>query len=195
VDIPQRLYFFPLREAGRVVTFQVSRYQLGYWYNWNFPVQQGEVIGASVQNKVTDADETSKNQNTELPESIDYSTGAVLVDVATMNGWSAGSGAGVNSRASEILYSYDGMTIDHLAVGYGNCPREMQIKFNEIKKLVERTKKPWRRWSDGRGSRSRIRLTETGSSDRRRDDKDDRRRDGEDEAYLKMMRLRVDPRR
>jgi hypothetical protein len=197
VDIPQRLYFFPLREAGngKVVTFQVSRYQLGYWYNWNFPVQQGEVIGTAVQNKIADDDESSKKQNVELPELIDYSTGAVLIDVATGNGWSAGAGAGLNSRHSEILYSYDGTTIEHLAVGYGNWPREMQIKFNEIKKLVERTKKPWRRWSEGRSRRSRyIGLTDT-RSDRRGDEEDDRRGDAEEEAYRRMIERRGGARR
>lgn len=196
IDIPQRLYFFPLREAGKVVTFQVSRYQLGYWYNWNFPVQQGEVIGTAVQNKVADADESLKKQNVELPESIDYGTGAVLVDVATANGWSAGTGAGLNSRPSEILYSYDGTTIEHLAVNYGNWPRQMQVKFNEIKKLVERTKKPWRRWAEGRSRRSRyIGLTDTDSSERRGDDEDRRRDDGEEEAYRRMMERRGGARR
>jgi hypothetical protein len=196
VDVPRRLYFFPLREAGKVVTFQVSRYVLGYWYSWNFPVQQGEMIGTAVQNKIADDDGSLTKQNVELPESIDYSTGAVLVDVAGVNGWSAGGGAGLNSRPSEILYSYDGTTIEHLAVSYGNWPKELQIRFNEIKKLVEKTKKPWRRWNESRRQRSRyIRPTDTGSSGRRGDGEDNRREDGEAEAYRKMMERRGGARR
>jgi hypothetical protein len=192
LDIPNRLYFFPLREAGtvgKVVTVQVSRYLLGYWYNWNFPVQQGEVIGTVVQNKQTDDEDAPTGKNVTLPESIDYSTGAVLVDVATVNGWSGFGGASLIPRyCSDVLYSYDGATIEHLPISYGNWPKELQIKFNEIKKLAEKVKKPWRSWTEKRDRRSRYPTrTDDGSSRRRDEEERDRRSDGEDEAYQRMM--------
>jgi hypothetical protein len=193
LDIPERLYFFPLREAGKVVTVQVSRYQFGYWYNWNFPVQQGEVIGTVVQNKETNGETTTLSKNVTLPKSIDYSTGAVLVDVATVNGWSGFGGAKLSPRYySDILYSFDGATIEHLPVGYGNWPKELQIKFNEIKKLVEKVKKPWRSWADRRDQRSRYtRRADDGILGREDEEGRDRRSDdGEEEAYRRMMERR-----
>jgi hypothetical protein len=192
LDIPERLYFFPLREAGKVVTVQVSRYQFGYWYNWNFPVQQGEVIGTVVQNKETNGETTTLSKDVTLPKSIDYSTGAVLVDVATVNGWSGFGGHSLNPRyCSDMLYSFDGATIEHLPVGYGNWPKGLQIKFNEIKKLVEKVKKPWRSWTDRRGQRSRYtRRTDEGILSREDEEGRDRRDDEEEEAYRRMMERR-----
>jgi len=192
LDVPKRLYFFPLREAGKVVTIQVSRYLLGYWYNWNFPVQQGEVIGTVVQNKHNNGEDTTVSKDVTLPEAVDYSTGAVLVDVATVNGWSGLGGASVNPRyCSDVLYSYDGAQIEHLPVSYGNWPKELQIKFNEIKKLAERAKKPWRSWTEGKDQRSRYaRRADDSISSRKDEEGRDSRSDGEEEAYRRMMERR-----
>jgi hypothetical protein len=198
VHIPKMLYIFPLRVAAKVVTFQVSRYLMGYWYNWNFVVQQGETIGTVVQNKAADAEEASAKQDVVLPESVDYSTGAVLVDVTTVNGSSgAGGGAGPTPRSpSDVLCSYDGKTMEHLPVGYGSWPKELQIRFNEIKKLADRTKKPWRRWADTFGRRSRYVPTRTSESSAGRGDDEgrDSRSDGEEEAFRRMMERRGKPR-
>ncbi|HUT30085.1 MAG TPA: hypothetical protein VMX13_09860 [Sedimentisphaerales bacterium] len=189
IDIPGRLYFFPLREAGKVVTIQVSRYLWGYWYNWNFPVQQGEVIGSVVANKETNEEAADTSKDVKLPDSVDYTTGAVLVDVTTVNGWSGGGGANLSPRYyPDILYSFDGTTIEHLPVGYGYWPKQLQIKFNEIKKLAERPKKAWRRWISRPGDTLRYTPRRTDESDRREDgDKDSRRSDGEEEAWQRMM--------
>jgi hypothetical protein len=198
IDIPERLYFFPLREAGKVVTIQVSRYLWGYWYNWNFPVQQGEVIGSVVPNKEADEEAAGTTKDAaKLPESIDYTTGAVLVDVTTVNGWSGGGGANLSPRScADVLYSFDGTSIEHLPVTYGCWPKELQIKFNEIKKLVERPKKPWRRWTRRPGDALRHTPRRTDESDRREDgDRDSRRSDGEDEAWQRMMERRGGGRR
>lgn len=51
VDIPGRMYFFAkhIREPADVVTVQVSKYKLGYWYSEDFKVSKGEVIGNVVE--------------------------------------------------------------------------------------------------------------------------------------------------
>jgi hypothetical protein len=124
-----------------------------------------------------------------LPDSIDYTTGAVLVDVTTVNGWSGGGGANLSPRyCSDVLYSFDGTTIEHLPVGYGNWPKQLQIKFNEIKKLVERPKKALRRWTRRPGDGLRYTPRRSDELDRGDDgERDSRRDDGEAEAWEKMM--------
>ncbi|HUW18239.1 MAG TPA: hypothetical protein VMW16_02970 [Sedimentisphaerales bacterium] len=155
IDVPERLYFFPLniQEAARIVTVKVCKYVLGYWYGDNFTVQQGEVIGKVRENKNSKETKESKGetlqakQDITVPQSIDYTTGAVLMDVATVNDWSAGGGREPQPRYyPDMLYSLDGSTIEHMPIKMNYWPKELQVKFTEIKKAEEKPKKPWRPW-------------------------------------------------
>ena len=146
VEIPARLYFFPrqIQEAARVVTATVSRYVLGYWYSKDFMARPGEVLGKIV--KYEPAGTQEKQEGVLLPEQIDYSTGAVLVDVIPVNDWSAGR----NMRARyyfDMLYSFDGSDIKHIPVDPRYWPEELQSKFNEIKQAEKEPKKPLQAWA------------------------------------------------
>lgn len=150
VEIPGRLYFFPtaIQETTRAVTVTVCRYVLGYWYSRNFTVKQGEVIGKIVES------EDTEEENVTIPETIDYSTGAVLVDVIPVNDWSGGR----NLRARyyfDMLYSFDEASIEHMPIKTRYWARELQSKFSEIKKLEKEPKEPLRPWRGGRGERRR----------------------------------------
>jgi len=118
VEIPGRLYFFAkhIREAAKVVTVQVSKYVMGYWRSEDFTVSQGEVIGGVIENesarpeigrggrssRSSRSSRISRDSRFDMlmgsvarpedkvvePETIDYSTGAVMVDAVAVNDWS-----------------------------------------------------------------------------------------------------------
>jgi hypothetical protein len=144
VDIPGTLYFFPsdIQEATRSVTVQVSRYVLGYWYSKDFTVKQGELIGKVGECKITEEEE---KKAVTVPKTVDYATGAVLVDIIPVNDWSGGN----NLRARhffDMLYSLDGKDIEHLPIKTRHWDEALQSKFNEIKRFEKESKEPLRGW-------------------------------------------------
>ena len=91
-----------------------------------------------------------------MPDEIDFRTGAVFVDVATVNDWTTGR----NMRPRqyfEMLYSYDGATIEHLPIGGTYWPAELQVARASILKLQQNPIEPLRAWDSkvGRGAGSR----------------------------------------
>jgi len=157
VKIPAMLYFFPIQDSAKAVTVQVSRYILGYWYSKNFTVRQGEVIGKVVKTEAVKNDEQvlrKDKQKVAIPKTIDYSTGAVMVDIRAVNDWSGGT----NLRQryySDMLYSFDGTDIQHMPIKQSYWPAELQAKFSEIRKSKNETKEPLREWGDKRTQRKR----------------------------------------
>jgi hypothetical protein len=150
VDIPARLYFFAQRKTkvADIVTVKVCRYILGYWYSSHFRVDQGEVIGKveAVEAEVAEDDGSSRvKAELTIPETIDYSTGAIYVDAILVNNWVGGK----NMRARsyyDMLYSYDGALIEHIPIGKSFWAQGLQSKFNRIEELEEKLKKPLRDW-------------------------------------------------
>ncbi|MHC4622713.1 MAG: hypothetical protein ACYS4W_02310 [Planctomycetota bacterium] len=166
IEIPERLYFFPInvQQVAKVVTVKISKYVQGYWYGENFFVQQGEIIGRARENKLLEDEEEEqqliKKEEIAAPETIDYTTGAVFVDVATVTDWSVGSGREPRAKPySDMLYSFDGSSIGHIPIKMSFWPKGLQAKFAEIKKLEGRPRKPFRAWGSkadrGRGRRGR----------------------------------------
>jgi len=92
------------------------------------------------------------NQFTE-PETIDYGTGAVLVDIIAVNDWLSGR----NMRARryfDMLYSFDGTDIEHMPINRRYWAKGLQTAFGEIKILPKEQKEPLRAWGSKRaGSR------------------------------------------
>jgi len=157
VKIPAALYIFPrqIQEAAKLVTVTISRYVLGYWYSKDFVARPGEVLG-----KIVEYEGQEKQEGILLPEKIDYSTGAVLVDAVAVNDWAGGR----NMRARyyfDMLYSLDGSDIKHLPVDPRYWPEELQIKFNEIRQLEKEPKKPLQAW-DSRLDRYKGTATKPG---------------------------------
>lgn len=154
VDIPGRLYFFPreIQEASETVTVQVCRYVLGYWYTKDFTVKQGEVIGKVSEYKMTEEEE---KENVTVPETVDYATGTVLVDVMPVNDWSGGK----NLRARhyfDMLYSFDGVDIEHMPIKSRYWAEELLSRFNEIKRSEKEKKEPLREWGTRTGLQRRA---------------------------------------
>ncbi|MHC4394152.1 MAG: hypothetical protein ACYS1A_00720 [Planctomycetota bacterium] len=161
VTIPAKLYFFPLdiQEAVKTVKVAVARYMLGYWYSEEFMVKRGEVIGKVMDTKIEEEQEDEDSAVEEgviLPETIDYSTGAVLVDVkGPINGWLGGK----NLRPRQyydMLYSFDGTDIEHIPVESRHWAKPLLVKFDEIKRFEKEPKTAWRPWGSRAGRRGRT---------------------------------------
>ncbi|MHC4461649.1 MAG: hypothetical protein ACYS6W_05485 [Planctomycetota bacterium] len=162
------------QEAAKIVTVQVSRYVLGYWNSKDFAVKQGEVIGKVVETETTPAtrpratisgfseeyaaayegysEEELRAMGASIeplvgtvPETIDYSTGAVLVDVIAVNDWS-----GVRNLHRrgyfDMLYTFDGMNIERMPIRARYWAKDVVIMFNEIRKSEREPRKPFRDW-------------------------------------------------
>lgn len=167
VAIPLRVYFFPLgvQETAKAVDVQVCRYALGYWYSEQFMVKRGEVIGKSVkvepeeqkqkqkpeqkQKQKPEQEQTpmpEQGQEAKLPDMIDYTTGAVLVDLVAVNDW-AGSKNLQQRQYFDMLYSFDGLGIERIAAKLMYWPDEVRAKYSEIKSLEKKPKVAFREWS------------------------------------------------
>jgi len=163
VEIPGRLYFFPrqIQETAKTVTVQVSRYVLGYWYSKDFTVQKGEVIG-----RVEPKSEKMKQWQDEgvtIPDEIDYSTGAFMVDAVSVNDWSGGK----NLRQRyyyDMLYSYDGMQIGRRPVKVRYWAEDLQAKYAEIQKAQKEEKQPLRAWGGKATGTRRLGTTPAGEA-------------------------------
>ena len=176
VAIPEMSYFFPVKiqETTKIVTVQVCKYVLGYWYSKKFPVRLGESIGKVAKYDVEEKEEQEEQKKVEItvPESIDYSTGAVLVDVMAVSDWVGGS----NLRYYfDVLYSSDGAHIGHRPVGSRYWSKELLAKYHEIERAEEKPREPLRDWSSKQ-------------SEYRRTSKPRLKQSGDRELYKKMRR-------
>ena len=159
VAIPLRVYFFPLgvQETAKAADVQVCRYALGYWYSEQFMVKRGEEIGKSVkvepdkQNQRTRTEQEQmqmqvQGQEATLPDMIDYTTGAVLVDLVAINDWS-GSKNLQQRQYFDMLYSFDGLGIERIAAKLMYWPDDVRAKYSEIKSLEKKPKVAFREWN------------------------------------------------
>jgi hypothetical protein len=143
VKVPEKLYFFPssVQEAARIVTVIVKKYTLGYWYSKDFAVKPGEVIGKVAEFEPMEGEKIVHT----TPETIDYTTGVVLVDVVPVNDWSGGRNMYAR-RFYDMLYSSDGDNIEHIPVSTRYWDEELRIKLNEITRSQKEPKEPLRPW-------------------------------------------------
>ncbi|MHC4285550.1 MAG: hypothetical protein ACYSWZ_21655 [Planctomycetota bacterium] len=143
VKVPETLYFFPssVQEAARIVTVNVKKYTLGYWYSKDFAVKPGEVIGKVAEYEPKEGE----NIVPTTPETIDYTTGVVLVDVVPVNDWSGGRNMYAR-RFYDMLYSFDGDNIEHIPVSTRYWNEDLRNKLNEITKSQKEPKEPLRPW-------------------------------------------------
>jgi hypothetical protein len=157
VRIPRMMYFFAkgIQEAVSTVQVQVSRYVLGHWYSEDFPVRQGEVIGKLVESETAKKrpplsfgnrpvySAASPTQVTE-PEAIDYGTGAIMVDAVLAEEWLGGS---ESKPYWDMLYSFDGTSIEHMPVKTANWGVELKEAYALIRQLEREPKEPLRAWN------------------------------------------------
>jgi len=149
---------------------------LGYWNSKDFAVEQGEVIGKVVESETPsrtrrlattsgffeeDAAAYEEYSEEELralgigsdtigrtvPETIDYTTGAVLVDVVPVNDYDWSGGKKLNPRHYfDMLYTFDGMNIERMPIRTKYWAKELKIRFNEIKNAEKEPREPFRDW-------------------------------------------------
>ncbi len=80
-----------------------------------------------------------------VPETIDYTTEAVLVDVIAVNDWS-----GVKNlhprHYFDMLYTFDGTDIERMPIRTKYWAKELLIMFNKIKNAEKEPREPFRDW-------------------------------------------------
>jgi len=199
VKIPARLYFFPNKiQEAKIVTVEVCRYVLGYWYSELFRVRQGEVIGKVKTVKLKSGTAKEGEQNTEtteakIPKAIDYSTGAMYVDAMLMNNWAGGRSMS-SAPYYDMLYSFDGTQIKHIPVDQRYWCQELQTKFGEIKQLEKRPRRPLRGWGSKAAHVRRVTTKVTSKKSATSENKKEQRGDrgaSEMEAFRRMMERRM----
>ncbi len=191
IEIPKRLYFFPLRgqaSENKAVTVKIFKYKMGYWYACQSAVRQGETIGKEVENKDLEDDTRIYSlSNKSIPETIDYSTGSVLVDVKTVNSW-LGTKNLTRKYYSDMLYSFDGDGIDRMPIQQLYWPREVQLKYQELEKSEKKEKKAFRAWTGGTGRFSgRIKQKRRRYGEEGDDEEGGSREDDEAAAHRRMF--------
>ena len=201
VEIMGRMYFFAnnVREADMTVTVQVSKLTLGRWYNHDFPVKQGELMGESLEYEPEEPDRRSSlragslrdpaaavmggigpgmsrtvgpgvsrtstfggtSDQSNIPEYIDYATGAVMVDAVPVTDWQVGRTMRAR-RYFDMLYSRDGVNIMHMPVGRMNWPKELQTVFSTVGRLARDPQEPFKSFGQGGTMRRGGQLDEMG---------------------------------
>ena len=145
VTIPGMLYFFPVevQEAAKTVTVQVASYALGYWHTKDFMVRIGEVIGKEMGTEAAnDANKVT------APQTINYSTGALLVDVVPVNDWLRARTL-TGRRYFDMLYTSDGININRMPIRQKYWLEGLQAKFGEIRRSLKEPREPLRDWNVG----------------------------------------------
>ncbi len=154
VVIAPMVHFFPTSIAkndDKAVNIQVSKYYLGNWRLENFNVRPGEMIGKEVDFKP----KTSRANREEygrgdygrdmegygggvantMPEKIDFATGAMLVDVVRTDQWT-GTGSLTRANVADVLYTSDGITMNHLSVKRTYWTGVMKADHAQIEKAA-----------------------------------------------------------
>jgi hypothetical protein len=88
-----------------------------------------------------------------VPEYIDYATGAVMVDAVAVSDWTTGRTMRAR-RYYDMLYSFDGIEINHMPVGRQNWPTSMATAFSAITRLEREEQEPFKAFGSG-GSKRR----------------------------------------
>lgn len=155
VEIPLRLYFYAqsIQETAKTVTVRVFKYSLGYWYARDFVVRAGELIGKVVERENPEKkiqDEQPLITTTfEPPAKVDYSTGAVMLDVVAVKDWGGLRTYSVRPYW-EMLYTFDAVNISRMAINSKYWSDQQQVKYNQLQKLEKEEKLPYLSRSGGR---------------------------------------------
>jgi hypothetical protein len=157
VEIPRMLYFFAqsVQEAAKTVTVAIYRYLNGYWRTASFKVMAGEQIGRVIEPEykiTTDSTSGSSSSTTTLdqamyPESIDFSTGKVMLDLVAVNDSDPGN---LNSRGYyNMLYSDKKSTsaVEQMPVGASYWPEAIRKTHSFLLSEINNKKEPLKNWN------------------------------------------------
>jgi hypothetical protein len=136
VAVDPMLYIFPVdttRDSGGVKV-EVAKYHFGRWRSEQFEVWPGESIGMAVEvaNERGSAVVFSGSSTVTAEfEEIDFTTGRLLVDVIERTQWQ-GTHSLQFREFYEMLYTTDGVNIEHLAVTSRFWPRDLFADFKKV---------------------------------------------------------------
>lgn len=150
VYIPRRSYFFAkgYKEASGV-SVEVMKFYQGYWRSQDFSVKPGETVGAVVELEEEEDPDTLLDPTAALygagygmmnpgqrqePLTVDYRTGAVLVDAVPVDGWTGGKRLRPQSHHA-MLYSQDEQHIHKMPIGRPNWPESLALAYNRAKQF------------------------------------------------------------
>jgi hypothetical protein len=150
-----------VQDRAKVATVEVVRYALGYWYSEDFQVRPGEVIGREMEPPKEEEDEddrraarlndriTGAGRGADLlggrgmqpqaaeerdptkPEMIDYGTGTMMIDLVEAS--DLGTPPNLQPRPyHDMLYTRDGVTIEHMPTSQRNWPGDLQQAYQQI---------------------------------------------------------------
>jgi hypothetical protein len=111
----------------------------------------GRATGPGVPTRMSAFGTSQDTSN--IPEYIDYSTGAVMVDAVAVSDW-ATSGRTMRSRQYyDMLYSYDGIDILHMPVGRSYWPKDTKEIYSKISRLENVEQEPFKSFGSGASRR------------------------------------------
>ncbi|MFA5292961.1 MAG: hypothetical protein WC496_08010 [Phycisphaerae bacterium] len=139
VEIPQTLHFFAtdIREiekgssVDKTVEVTVARYMLGNWVIRKYSVKSGEEIG-----KAGEPADARLEQAGISSDTIDFSTGAVMVDARRVTEW-IGTGSLRSREYNELLYSLDGKEIEKMPIKERFWPGDVSKVYKEISAALD----------------------------------------------------------
>jgi len=184
VEIPGRLYFFAkyIREAAKEVTIQVSKYVMGYWHSEDFLVSKGEDIGHVVETEpekpetrdprgrldprdprsildplISSMAVVRPEKQGVVPETIDYSTGAVMVDAVALNDWSDEQTLSTRHYYDMLYSTFDGTDIKHMPVRQTYWATDLQKWYSKILIMQREKPEPFKAFNTGGRRRGSLR--------------------------------------
>jgi hypothetical protein len=153
---------------------------MGYWHSEDFKVSKGDVIGSVVETEIETESQQRRpgfgrgldprlgagrtadprmgfigrpEEKSVVPDTIDYSTGAVMVDAVAVNDWAGDKNLNTR-RYYDMLYSMDGTDIEHMPVRTAYWAKDLQNWYGKISTLENVTKEPFKAKSSGSRARS-----------------------------------------
>ena len=99
-----------------------------------------------------------------VPETIDYSTGAVMVDAVAVTDWSGEKNLSTR-RYYDMLYSFDGTDIEHMPVKPAYWAKDLQKVFSDIVRLQREKPEPFKAFNTSGRRRRPTRELDEGYGD------------------------------
>lgn len=131
IKVDPMVYFFPLKivRGAKEAKIQVSKFYNGKWQSHEFDVRVGESIGHEIEIEEVEDEMNPRNRRKTVEEvkTIDYSSGAVLVDVVESKRSASGG-----RLFQEILYSENGNKTKRLGVSKRNWSKPLSKIFSDI---------------------------------------------------------------
>jgi hypothetical protein len=175
VEIPAKMYFYAksIQETAKTLTITVCKYVLGYWRVEDFRgIGPGEAIGGVKEYEPEEPEEqpimmgadrrigmpavVRPQERTEEPESIDFDTGAVLIDVVATNDWIASNDRNLNVKPYyDMLYSHAEADIEHMPVSLSNLPNNMRMEIARVTTLSRKEREPFKAFGSNRALQQR----------------------------------------